>query len=105
MPRGGTRLPYGLGRGSTSHVAGDDYGSAPGGFPMRRMMRDGRLAGFEVQFQGDWMHYEEFMNPIFQESWVQPWQAGQREESLAGLRESYPGHPGLGYGGFGGGGR
>lgn len=55
-----------------SYAHGDNYGRYQG-LPVRRMMRDGRPAGYEIQFNDEWMDMNQFRDPFFQEAFYEPW--------------------------------
>ena len=78
----------------SSYEHGENYGSGPGGLPIRRMMREGSPSGYEIQFQDEWMPMDQFNDPTFQQAFFQPWQAQQRQGSIDDLRGEYAGDPG-----------
>jgi hypothetical protein len=43
------------------------------GLPMRRHMLNGQPAGFQIQFQDEWMDMDAFYDPTFQASFFEPW--------------------------------
>jgi hypothetical protein len=88
---------------------GENYGSGPMGLPVRRVMRDGRPMGYEIQFQDEWMPMDQFNDPIFQESFFEPWRRNRIQGSAGELAGEYAGNPGAvralsGFRGLGGGG-
>lgn len=90
-------------RPARSWESGDNYGSGPGGLPVRRMMRDGRPAGYEIQWQDEWMPMDQFNDPTFQQAFFQPWmqQRGAAEGArFAGENPGFRGAiPGRNFGG------
>jgi hypothetical protein len=88
-----------------SYESGDNYGSYQG-LPVRRMMQDGNPAGYEIQWQDEWMPMDQFNDPMFQEAFFKPWQGRQRTQAGVDFRNQNPGFrgaiPGLNFGGGGG---
>lgn len=82
---------------------GEDYGSGPMGLPIRRMMREGKPSGYEIQFQDEWMPMDQFNDPTFQRAWFQPWAQQQQTQAGVNFRNENPGFrgaiPGMSFGG------
>ena len=91
-------------RRGTSYSHGDNYGSHMG-LPVRRMMMDGKPAGYEVQWNDEWMGMDAYNDPMFQYSFFLPWQRQQRSEADADFRRQYPDVPTGGFAGARRGGR
>lgn len=56
---------------------GENYGSGPMGLPIRRVQSEGRPMGYQIQFQDEWMDLNDFNDPVFQESFFEPWRRSQ----------------------------
>jgi hypothetical protein len=56
------------------------------------MVYDGRPTGYEVQFQGEWMPFDDFRSDPFQEMFVSPFLRQERQSSYDQVRR--PGMPG-----------
>lgn len=76
--------------GGRSYMSGDNFGSGPMGLPIRRHMRNGQPAGFQIQFQDEWMDMDAFNDPMFQSAFFEPWKRKQGE----GGPPRFPGYGG-----------